>query len=361
MTPRAARAFIDTDALCHNLGVVRRYAPASRVLAMVKADAYGHGALRCALALEAAGADALGVVGVAGALRLREGGLRAPLVVLQGPRRAQEIAAFPAAGLQAVLHHDWQLEALAGWRGESLDAWLKFDTGMGRLGFAAERIDELLRRVAALPLRLQGLMTHLACADEPGNPHTAAQLRGFAELGAGRGLPLSVANSAGLVAWPAARLDWVRCGIMLYGASPFAAGHPLQSELRPVMNFESRLIAVNRHRAGDSIGYGATWRCPRDLDLGLVAVGYADGYPRAAPSGTAVLVNGQRAPLAGRVSMDSLAVDLGDIAAVPGDPVRLWGDGLPVNEIATAAGTIGYELLTRVRAEALRAAARADH
>jgi len=360
MTPRAARAFIDTDALCHNLAVVRRYAPASRVLAMVKADAYGHGALRCALALQAAAVDALGVVGVAGALRLREGGVRAPLLVLQGPRRAEEIAAFPTADLQAVLHHDWQLEALAGWRGAPLDAWLKFDTGMGRLGFAPRRIDELLRRVASLPLRLQGLMTHLACADEPGNPHTAAQLRCFAELGAGRGLALSASNSAGLVAWPAARLDWVRCGIMLYGASPFAAGHPLQDELRPVMNFETRLLAVNRHRRGDSVGYGATWHCPRDLDLGLVAVGYADGYPRAAPGGTPVLVNGRRAALAGRVSMDSLAVDLGDIEAGPGDPVRLWGDGLPVNQIADAAGSIGYELLTRVRGSALRDAGDAD-
>lgn len=352
MKLRAPTARIDAQALRHNLGVVRRHAPDSRVLAMVKADGYGHGALDCARALLIGGADALGVACLGEALQLRQAGIIAQICATQGPHHASELAAFAHHRIHATLHHLWQIEALARWRGEVIPIWLKIDTGMGRFGLAPETLPDVLHQLRNARVRLCGLMTHFACADESGSEHTTAQIARFDAAAAGQDLPHSIANSAALIAWPQTRREWVRPGIMLYGSSPFAPGHPVEQELQPVMQFETSLLSIRQLDAGASIGYGARWQCSEAMPVGLVAAGYADGYPRHAPDGTPVLVNGQRAQLIGRVSMDSLAVDLRGIDAEPGDPVTLWGQGLSVNEVAEASGTISYELLTRVRPNA---------
>jgi alanine racemase len=344
---RPLRARIDCGALRHNLGRVRALAPGSRVLAVVKADAYGHGGERAVAAL--AGADGFGVATLEEALAVRAAAPAARVVLLEGFFDPGELPPVVAAGLDVVVHCPEQVAALEAFLPRRVGAaWLKLDSGMNRLGFPVEEAPRWHRRLAPLvadPAELR-LMTHLACADEPGNPHTTAQLERF--RGACAGLPgeRSIANSAGLVAWAASRGDWVRPGLMLYGASPLPGQSAADLGLAPVMSLESRLIAVRRCRAGETVGYGATFRCPEDMPVGIVAAGYGDGYPRHAPGGTPVLVDGVRVPLAGRVSMDMIAVDLRPCpGAAPGAPVLLWGDGLPVEEVAARAGTIAYELL----------------
>ncbi len=359
---RATRVSIDLGALRHNLGVVRAQAPQSRVMAAIKANGYGHGLLETARTLTAAGVDALGVACIDEALQLREAGIDTPLTLLEGFFHADEIPLLLEQRLEPLLHQRWQLEALAAYLpqydfgGERLPVWLKLDTGMHRLGYPAGWARELQAQVAANPmLELRGFMTHLACADERGSPATAAQLKLFAEVTEEMPGERAIANSAGVLAWPESHADWVRPGIMLYGVSPFAASVGADHGLKPVMGLSSRLIAVNRLKAGEAVGYGATWRAPEAMPVGVVAVGYGDGYPRHAPSGTPVLVNGLEAPLIGRVSMDMITVDLrGQPEASIGAPVELWGPNLPIERVAEAAGTIGYELLCQVTARVHR-------
>ncbi len=334
---------IDARALRHNLGVVRRHAPGAKIMAVIKANAYGHGVLPVARALS--GADSFAVARVDEGLELRAAGVEKPLLVLAGAHDAEELRAAAAAGLELAVHHVFQLSLLAE---ASLPApvavWLKLDTGMNRLGVAPADATGLLRELKQLDsvAAIRGCLTHLANADDLGDDFTRVQLRRFREAVAHAGLPLSMANSAGILGWPESHGDWVRPGIMLYGASPFAA--PVE-ELEPVMSFHARLIAVKNLRAGETVGYGASWTAPEDMPLGVVAAGYADGYPREIPSGTPVRVDGCIVPLVGRVSMDTLMVDLREQPqARPGDPVLLWGRELPVETIAAAAGTIPYTL-----------------
>jgi alanine racemase len=341
---------IDLDALRHNLGVVRARAPGSRVMAVIKANGYGHGMRRVALALGAA--DALAVARVGEGAQLRDAGIAQRVVVLEGGFDAQDIAEAAGRGLDLVFHHEEQLALLAAARPvRPVRAWLKVDTGMHRLGFALEAAAPAHARLAALshsgaPV---GLMTHFASADDPADPATQAQLDAFGPLARRLAVPVSISNSAGVLGFPQAHGDWVRPGLMLYGASPFVGGRGVDLGLRPVMTLRSRLIAVNRYRRGERVGYGGTYCCPEDMPVGVVAVGYGDGYPRHAPSGTPVLVDGVRVPLIGRVSMDMISVDL---RACPGarlgDPAVLWGEGLPVEEIAERAGTIPYQLTCAV-------------
>ena len=342
-----ARACIDLDALQANLQHVRTSAPNRRVMAVIKADAYGHGWRRVAAAL--AGADALAVACVAEAVALREAGHHGPVVVLEGFTGAEELGAVLHHGLVPVLHHETQLRALE--KAEPprpLKIWFKLDSGMHRLGFPLDRVPELAARARACPALSwpPGWMTHFACADDRRSPATELQ-RSFFEQ-ALKDVPgeRSLANSAAILGWPASHADWVRPGIMLYGASPFIGGVAAQDGLRPVMRLSTRLIAVNRHRKGDAIGYGASWVCPEDMPVGVAAIGYGDGYPRHAPSGTPVLVNGREAPLIGRVSMDMITLDLRrQPEARVGDEVVCWGDGLAVERVAREAGTISYDLL----------------
>ena len=347
---RGTRAVIDLAALRHNLRCAQDAAPGRRVLAAIKADGYGHGLVRAARALEAA--DALGVACLQEALELRDAGIRAPIVLLEGFFHRDELPAVVEHGLEVVVHHPHQLEALeANDAARPIPVWLKVDTGMHRLGFPADAAAEVWQRLtacrAAAPL---GAMTHLANADDLDDPTTETQLARFAQaVACCPGAERSVANSAGVLGWPASHSDWVRPGIMLYGISPFPGRDGTAEGLRPAMTLHSQLMAVNRLAAGARVGYGGTWTAPEAMPVGVVAAGYGDGYPRHLPSGAPVLVNGRRVPLIGRVSMDMATVDLrGQPEARVGDPVVLWGDGLPVEEVAEWAGTIAYELVCGV-------------
>ncbi len=347
---RPTRALIDMDALRRNLARVREVAPAQRVIAIIKADGYGHGLCRVASALEQA--DAFGVACVEEGSLLRAAGVEKRILLLEGFFSAEELSTIAQLGLDLVVHNKEQLRQLLD---ASLDwpvaVWLKIDTGMHRLGFPPEEAREAWYRLAgshnvAGPVRA---FTHLACADDPSDNRTAQQMACFRDVLEGVDAETSAANSAGILSWPETRGDWVRPGIMLYGVSPFMDGTGADQGLSPVMTLSTALLAVNRCRRGDAVGYGATYVCPEDMPVGVAAIGYGDGYPRHAPAGTPVLLNGRRVPLIGRVSMDMITLDLRDQPdARPGDPVMLWGPGLPVEEIARQAGTLAYELLCGV-------------
>lgn len=346
---RATRAVIELSALRHNLQRARRAAPRSKVMAVVKANGYGHGLTRVAMALD--GADAFGVSCLDEAAELREAGIDAPIILLEGFTRSADLDRVRQLGAQCVVHHESQLTMLEADRGAPpIPVWLKLDTGMHRLGFSVAEFPAILERLrgceAVGTLRL---ITHLAYADDPHNGETLRQADLLHGAAGGAGFELSIANSAGVLGWPQTHAHWVRPGVMLYGVAPFIGGLGPEQGLRPAMTLSSELIAVNHYRRGDRIGYSGTWVCPEDMRVGVVAIGYGDGYPRHAPSGTPVLVNGRRVPLVGRVSMDMLSVDLrSQPRARVADPVVLWGEGLPVEEVARQAGTIGYELLCGV-------------
>jgi alanine racemase len=345
---RAACARISSAALEHNLNRARHAAPASRILAVIKANGYGHGIVRVARAL--ASADAFAVASIDEAVILREAGINQPIVLLEGVFNASEVEEAAARHLELVVHAEEQLQVLEAARLPApFPIWLKIDTGMHRLGFAPAQAADARQRLEACPAAGQlRLMSHLANADRPGDARTDAQLDLFDACAEGFSGERSMANSGAVLAWQRSHFDWVRPGIMLYGASPFG-DTGAEQDLRPAMTLGTRLIAVNRRRRGDAVGYGGTWTCPEDMLVGVAAIGYGDGYPRHAPNGTPVLVNGRRVPLIGRVSMDMICLDLrSQPEARPGDPVVLWGDGLPVEEVARAAETISYELLCRV-------------
>lgn len=344
------RAHIDLSALRHNLGRVRSIVSDRPILAMVKADAYGHGMVRIAQALD--GVDAFGVAAIEEAIILREAGISQPLTVMSRFDRAEQAPLCSRYHLAVVVHQLYQVDILeASPLSEPIMVWLKLETGMNRLGLLPEQFVEAWQRLQKLPWVSKpiGLMTHFACADDREHPLTAQQMRVFQQITADFPGPKSLANSAAILSRPEALHDWVRPGIMLYGASPLMGKTAAELNLQPVMTLSSYLIAVRMARRGESIGYGATQQCPADMPLGVVAIGYGDGYPRHARNGTPVLVNGRECPLIGRVSMDMIAVDLRAVpAAKAGDPVVLWGKGLPAERIAACAETITYELFCHV-------------
>ncbi len=348
-------ALIDLAALRHNLGVARQRAPASRIWAVIKADAYGHGLERAATAL--AGADGFAVARVEEALRLRAAGVAQPILVLTGALSQEETAAAQAHRLDLALHQGEQmtwLEALS--PGFPLRVWIKVDTGMHRLGLDPTEVAAIQQRLAACPrvAPMPGLMTHLANADNPEDPLTDRQCQRLRAL-ARPDQALNIGNSGGLLGCPAARADWVRPGIMLYGGSPFTGLSAMELGLEPVMTLKTQISAIHHFHAGDRIGYGGTFSCPEDMPVGVAAIGYGDGYPRHARSGTPVLVGGQRVALIGRVSMDSITLDLRKAPGTQlGDEVILWGRDQPVEEIAHSAGTINYELLCGLSARVHR-------
>lgn len=344
------QALIDLSALRHNLSCAIAAAPESKIIAVIKSNAYGHGMLRIAKAMDKA--DAFGLARMEEAVSLRLAGFNQQLVVLEGFMGAGELQAASHFQIELAVNGPDQLAQLENSRlSQPVTCWLKVDSGMHRLGFPPGEAANAHRRLAACtsvraPIRL---MTHLASADDLQDPATEQQLKRFLPLISEFGGEVSIANSAGLIGWPQTQYDWVRPGIMLYGASPMLGTRGTQHDLRPVMTLSTRLIAVNQCQAGDTIGYGGSWRCPQAMPVGVAAIGYGDGYPRHAPSGTPVLVNGSRVALIGRVSMDMITVDLRTQPhAKVGDPVLLWGDGLPAEEIAEAAGTISYQLFCGV-------------
>jgi len=343
---RATTATIHIDALRHNLAQVRLLAPNSQVMAVVKADGYGHGLERVARAL--AGADAFGVAALSDAERLRAAGLSQRIVQLSGFDEASDLPQLRRLGVDTVVHHESQLAMLeADTDSAPIRVWLKLDTGMHRLGFAPETARQAHSRLKALANVADDitLMTHFASSDEFGGQQTQAQLGKFTNSTSVLTGPASLSNSAAVLGWPDAHRDWVRAGGALYGLSVVAGMTGADFGLKPVMTLSTRLIAINRVAKGERIGYSATWQCPEDMNVGVAAIGYGDGYPRRAPPGTPVLVNGVRVPVIGRVSMDLMTLDLrGMPQAQVGDTVTLWGPELPVEEVAAAAETISYEL-----------------
>ena len=346
---RPARARIDLQALQHNFRRVQQAAPHSKIIAIVKAHAYGHGLVRVAQALS--GADAFGVACLEEAITLREAGCDRRIVLLEGLFSPADIELINGYRLDVVIHSLHQVEMLEQGRpGQPLDIWLKMDTGMHRLGFRPAQAAAVAERLRAIPqVATLRLMTHFACADDLASDVTATQIRLFNETPGTDVAECSLANSAGVLGWPEARREWVRPGIMLYGSSPLTGQSAAALDLQPVMTLSTELIAINALGRGDAVGYGGDWVCPRDMRVGVAAIGYGDGYPRHAASGMPVLVNGRPASLAGRVSMDMICIDLGDQPdARVGDAVVLWGAGLPVDTVAAQAGTISYELLCGV-------------
>ncbi|MGF1775143.1 alanine racemase [Vibrio maritimus] len=347
---KAATAHINLEALAHNLACIKQQAPDSKIMAVVKANGYGHGLRH--IAKSAQGADAFGVARIEEALQLRASGVVKPILLLEGFYSPNDLPVLVTNNIQTVVHCYEQLEALEQAELEvPVVVWLKVDSGMHRLGVREEQYQEFVERLhrcdnVAKPLRY---MSHFGCADELENPMTKQQIELFLSLTEGCNGERSMAASAGLLEWQPSQLDWVRPGIIMYGVSPFGDKTAAEMGFKPVMTLKSHLIAVRDVKKGESVGYGATWTSERDTKVGVIAIGYGDGYPRTAPNGTPVLVNGRKVPIAGRVSMDMLTVDLGpDALDRVGDEAILWGEELPSEEVADHIGTIAYELVTKL-------------
>ena len=344
---RPIQARISLSAIRHNYWVAKRAAARSKVFAVVKANAYGHGIERVARALPQA--DGFATLELEGAMALREKNVAAPILLLEGFFEPAELRMISSASLATVVHHEEQLRILETERPDRLlDVWLKVNTGMNRLGFLPDQLKPALERLKQSgTTRSITLMTHFANAD--GSEGVGEAMKRFDAATRGIALPRSLANSAAIFAHPESHADAVRLGIGLYGATPFADRSAQALGLKPVMTVTSKLIAVQEMRPGETVGYGGEFKVDRPMRVGVVACGYADGYPRHAPSGTPILVAGARVKTAGRVSMDMLTVDLTPVpSATVGSPVVLWGEGLPVDEVAIAARTVGYELLCAV-------------
>lgn len=345
---RTTVATIHLGALRHNLARIKELAAPAKVMAVVKADAYGHGLERVARALDGA-ADAFAVASLGDGLRLRAAGHRQRIVVLSGPDQAGDMAEMQRLGLDAAIHHQSQLQ----WLSEAsptrgrLRVWLKVDSGMHRLGFAPERAAQVhaqLATMAGIDPEI-GLMTHFAESEVFDGDRTRQQIERFQAATGHLSGPRSLSNSAAVLGWPAARGDWVRTGGLLYGLSVVEGKSGADFGFHPAMTLATRLIAINRVKGGERIGYNGTWACPEDMPVGVAAVGYGDGYPRSAVAGTPVLVANRCVPLIGRVSMDLITLDLRDApAAKVGDRVVLWGPQMPVECVAAQAGTISYDL-----------------
>lgn len=335
-------------ALRHNIAKVREYAPNSQLMAVIKANAYGHGMLDIARYLSD-NVDAFAVARLNEALQLRQHSISGRLLVLSGFSCADELLSIQQYQIEVVVHSEVQVEILEEANlSEPIRIWLKVDTGMNRLGIKPKHFSEIFSRLqecAAVHQKIN-FMTHFANADDVNNKDTQQQLALFKQTAGDELGELSCANSAAIIAWPDSRLEWVRPGLMLYGVTPLLARNAKALDLLPVMSLYSRIIAIKSVEKGATVGYGSTWVAKKETLLGIVSIGYGDGYPRYAKIGTPVFVAGQRVRLVGRVSMDMLTVDLSDLTSVAvGDEVMLWGDDLPIEEVAIYADTIPYTLL----------------
>ncbi|VAW98744.1 Alanine racemase [hydrothermal vent metagenome] len=352
-----SRALINCAALQHNLNIAKKTAPNSKVLAVIKSNGYGHGITHVAQSLIAA--DGFAVASIQEAILVRKNHPSKTILVLQGFIDSRELALFKQYKLNPVIHSKAQLAILefSGSKALSSDTvyWFKIDTGMGRLGFAA---DECITSLNRLEKYLNSksniiLMSHFANADDITDKTTNNQIKIFNDIFLNYNYQKTIANSAGILGWSESHFDWIRAGIMLYGVSPFN-NYEQTYNLQTVMTLESRLIAINHHKKGDTIGYGGGWRCPKDMTIGVVSIGYGDGYPRQAKTGTPVIIAGIKTSLIGRVSMDMICIDLSSIDKIElGGIVTLWGsdlegNGLAIEEVAGCANTIAYELLCQI-------------
>ena len=342
---RPAQALIDLDALRHNYRLARQLG-GGKALAVVKADAYGHGAVACARALEAE-ADGFGVACIEEALELRRAGIRKPVLLLEGFFDAAELPLIVEHDLWTAVASQWQVDALAAFHTEAvLTVWLKLDSGMHRLGLSVDDFRTAHARLSALAhVGPMVLMSHFARADELDSPRTQEQVDTFSRAVEGLAGETSLCNSPALLGWPQVRSDWARPGLMLYGADPFAQATATSAGLRPVMTLRSKIIAVRELAAGEPLGYGARFVAQAPTRVGVVAMGYADGYPQFAPNGTPVLIDGVRGQLIGRVSMDMLTVGLtSHPQAGVGSAVELWGSDIRLAELAPLCATSAYRL-----------------
>ncbi len=347
---RPARALIDLEALRHNYRLAREISGA-RALAVVKADAYGHGATRCAAALEGE-ADGFAVACIEEALELRYAGIRKPILLLEGFFEESELGLIDQHQLWCVVHATWQVEAIERARpARPLQVWLKLDSGMHRVGLhPAEYRDAHARLLVSGKVDKIVLMSHFARADELDCPRSEEQVALFEQARAGLQAEVSLRNSPAILGWPTIASDWVRPGIMLYGATPFEQDQAEAARLRPVMTLESKIISVRELPAGEPVGYGARFVAERPTRVGVVAMGYADGYPRHAATGTPIMVDGQMTRLIGRVSMDMLTVDLTDLpCAGLGSRVELWGRNVSASAVAYGCGSIPYQLFCNLK------------
>jgi alanine racemase len=345
---RPTYAIVRLDAIADNYRLASRLAPASQSIAVIKANAYGHGIVEVAQHLKDM-VPAFAVAFIDEAVQLREAGISKPILILQGVSLAADIGEAAANDFWLMLHQQQQIDWLLSSKiTRPLKVWLKVDTGMHRFGFAPDALDRVCAQLGSTP-NVQGslvLCTHLACADDLEDPMTRQQVSVIRSYANKNSLPLSIANSAAILHWPEAHAEWNRPGYMLYGNCPTGRFDSETPGLQAAMTMSSEIVAIRNLKAGDGVGYGLDWVAAKPSKVGTIAIGFADGYPRHAPSGTPVLVNGQRVPLVGRVSMDAISVDLTELEKTEiGDPVELWGQNLSVNELASAAGTIGYEIL----------------
>ena len=345
---RSAYALIRLEHLEHNLKILRKFASNSKIISVVKADAYGHGLAKAAQALTQS--DAFAVSCPSEAIELRAARILHPILCLQGFSNEAELKMIADANVQAVIHSDHQIKLLQNHKlNQSIQVWLKIDTGMGRLGFRPEDTRYAYQQLGKIKsISKIRLMTHFANADLLDNDSTQKQLKAFDNITKNfPGCERSAANSAATLAYSSSLYEWVRSGVALYGVSPFQTNitQPDTSELKPVMSLRAPLISIKQCKQGDKIGYGSIYTCPQDMRIGVVAIGYADGYPRAISSPVNVSLNGNLAPVIGRVSMDMITIELSHTDASLEDDVELWGDDISVADIANAANTISYELL----------------
>jgi alanine racemase len=362
------KATINLQALRHNLSQVKKLAPQCKVMSVIKANAYGHGIVPVAKALSES--DAYAVARFDEALFLREQAIHKKIIILGGVYKIEDFLICIEQNFEPVIHTLEQMQCLIDavvWldstnQQKTLNYWLKVDTGMHRLGLSADELDDLINQYQTLKPQFfpGGFMSHFACADETENSLNQTQNTKFLQhyetlskvKNLGR-LDLTMANSAAILSLSDAHYDWVRPGIMLYGATPFDGRTGADDNLQPVMTLSSELIAIKQLKQGDCIGYGASWCCPKNMIIGVIAIGYGDGYPRHARTGTPVLIHGIEVPLVGRVSMDMITVDLSTLqvqnkTVQVGDKVILWGEGLPIESVAHKADTIAYELFCQI-------------
>lgn len=342
---RRARVTLNSNALSHNLNRVREFSPDSKVMAVIKANAYGHGMLVAAKQLDAA--DIFAVAMPEEAFVLRASGCAKPVLVLHGFSNIDELEKLSALKISTVVHQSQQIDQLLQSKlSTPVEVWLKVDTGMHRLGISMDDVAACFSQLgSSANVRNIYLMSHFANADDSDNNLNNIQLSAFLEVTCNIGAGRSMANSAAIMRLPQSHFEVVRPGIMLYGSSPFSDVSAVDLGLRAVMQFESELIDIKPVRAGESIGYGSTYIVEKDLIMGVVAAGYGDGYPRHAKNGTPVWLNGECCDLLGRVSMDSICIDMSGVEASIGDRVVLWGNEQSVDEVAAASDSIAYELL----------------